>query len=171
VNKKLIIINGTMGVGKTTICKSLYKTINNSVRLDGDWCWMMNPFEVNEYNKNMVIKNIGFLLRSFLDNPKYEYVFFNWVIHIEDIYESILSEFKDYKFDLYKITLVCNETELRKRIRKDIKNGERTEDNIKKSIERIEMYNKLNSIKVETSNRTINEITNEIRRITVLTRT
>ena len=115
-----------MGVGKTTICKSLYKIINNSVWLDGDWCWMMNPFEATEYNKKMVINNIGFLLRSFLSNPKYECVIFNWVIHIENIYESILSELQEYNYDLYKITLICDENELRKRINKDIKNGERT---------------------------------------------
>ena len=165
MNKKLVIINGTMGVGKTTICKSLYKKLNDSVWLDGDWCWMMNPFEANEYNKNMVIKNIGFLLRCFLDNPKYEYVLFNWVIHIEDIYELILSELEEYEFKLYKITLICDETNLRERINKDIKNGERTKDNLEKSIERIEMYNKLNSTKIETSKKTVQEITKEIKDI------
>lgn len=162
MNKKLVIINGTMGVGKTTICKSLYKKLSNSVWLDGDWCWMMNPFDANEYNKEMVIRNIGYLLRSFLDNPQYEYIVFNWVIHIEDIYELVLSEVKGYKFDLYKITLICNKNELRKRIKKDIKNGERSEDSIEKSIERIEMYNELNSIKIETSRKTVRTITNEI---------
>jgi len=48
MKKKLIIINGTMGVGKSTISKALYKNLENSVWLDGDWCWMMNPFIVNE---------------------------------------------------------------------------------------------------------------------------
>lgn len=162
MNKKLVIINGTMGVGKTTVCKSLYKKLNNSVWLDGDWCWMMNPFDADEYSKKMVIKNIGYLLRSFLDNPKYEYIIFNWVIHIEEIYELILSELKGYKFELYKITLICNKNELKKRIKKDIKNGERTQESIEKSIERIEMYDALDSIKIETSKKTVITITNEI---------
>ncbi|WP_422563170.1 AAA family ATPase [Clostridium botulinum] len=55
-DKKLIIINGIMGVGKTATSKELNKKPNNSVRLDDDWCWMMNPFTVNDQNKNMVIK-------------------------------------------------------------------------------------------------------------------
>ncbi len=54
--KKLIIINGTMRVGKTATSKELNKKLNNSVWLDDDWCWMMNPFTVNDENKNMVIK-------------------------------------------------------------------------------------------------------------------
>ncbi|MGL4772778.1 MAG: AAA family ATPase, partial [Clostridium sp.] len=45
--KKLILINGTMGVGKSSTCQMLYKTIENSVWVDGDWCWMMHPFTVN----------------------------------------------------------------------------------------------------------------------------
>ena len=64
MNKKLIIINGTMGVGKTTISKMLYKELENSFWLDGDNCWMMNPFIVNEENKKMVVDNITYILKS-----------------------------------------------------------------------------------------------------------
>ncbi|NFM11999.1 nucleotide kinase, partial [Clostridium botulinum] len=39
--KKLIIVNGTMGVGKSTICENLHKTLPNSAWLDGDWCAMI----------------------------------------------------------------------------------------------------------------------------------
>ena len=68
MNKKLIIINGTMGVGKTTIIKMLYKELENSFWLDGDNCWMMNPFIVNEENKKMVVDNITYILNSFIKN-------------------------------------------------------------------------------------------------------
>ena len=37
--KKLIMIGGTMGVGKTTVSHLLKKELNHSVMLDGDWCW------------------------------------------------------------------------------------------------------------------------------------
>lgn len=59
MKKKLVIVNGAMGVGKTTTCKELSKKLQNSVWLDGDWCWMINPFVVNEENKRMVINNIN----------------------------------------------------------------------------------------------------------------
>lgn len=54
-----------MGVGKTATSKELNKKLNNSVWLDGDWCWMMNPFTVNDENKNMVIKKHNLFIEEF----------------------------------------------------------------------------------------------------------
>ena len=53
--KKLILISGTMGIGKSTITEELSKQTKQSVYLDGDWCWMMNPFIVNEENKDCLL--------------------------------------------------------------------------------------------------------------------
>lgn len=47
------MINGTMGVGKTATSRELQKMLNNCVFLDGDWCWDMQPFIVNEETKRM----------------------------------------------------------------------------------------------------------------------
>lgn len=44
MSKHCILINGTMGVGKTTVCKELMKLLPASVFLDGDWCWYSHPF-------------------------------------------------------------------------------------------------------------------------------
>lgn len=40
--KRLIIINGTMGVGKSSVGQLLNKTIPNSAFVDGDWCCKVN---------------------------------------------------------------------------------------------------------------------------------
>ena len=37
--KTLYMIGGTMGVGKTTVCQQLKQDLQNSVFIDGDWCW------------------------------------------------------------------------------------------------------------------------------------
>lgn len=150
--KTLIIINGAMGVGKTEISKSLYKKLNNSVWLDGDWCWMMNPFIPNEINRKMVIENINFLLKNFLENPNIEYVIFNWVIHLEEIYDLFLNEFKEMEFDLKKFTLVCSEEELIKRVTSDFEKNGRTDRNVNDCIERLRMYQNMNTIKIDTTN-------------------
>ena len=42
-----------MGVGKTTVCQKLKRLLQNSVFLDGDWCWDMDPFVVTEETKAM----------------------------------------------------------------------------------------------------------------------
>ncbi len=53
--KNFIVINGTMGVGKTATGKQLQKLLPNCVFLDGDWCWDASPFIVNEETKAMVL--------------------------------------------------------------------------------------------------------------------
>lgn len=165
MNKKLIIINGTMGVGKTETCKELNKNLNNSVWLDGDWCWMMNPFTVNDENKNMVINNITYLLRSFITNSSIEYVIFNWVIHTEDIFDIILKPLSNLEFRVIKITLTCSEEVLKKRIKKDIELNVRDEGCMNRSIQRLQLYKNMNTEKIDTSNISILETVHRIMKI------
>jgi cytidylate kinase len=165
VKKKLIIINGTMGSGKTATCRLLNKSLEKSVWLDGDWGWMINPFIVNEENKNMVEDNLRHLLRNFLNNSSIEYVIFNWVLHTEEGFQLVLSWVNDIEFDLIKITLTCSQEELKKRLLKDIAEDRREESIINRSIDRLKMYDKLDTIKLDTSNLTIKQIVDEIIKI------
>lgn len=163
--KKLIIINGVMGVGKTTVSKALYKSLDNCFWLDGDNCWVMNPFIVNEENKEMVLNNIGFIINSYIKNSSSKYIVFNWVIHTDEIMKEVLSRIDKKDVDIYKITLMSSKEELVKRIEKDIKEKRRDEGNIKRSLERYSLYEGMNTVKVDTSNRGIDEIIDEIKSI------
>ena len=107
--KKLYMVGGTMGAGKTAVCQQLKKQLPDSVFLDGDWCWDADPFQVTEETKRMV-----------------------------------------------------NEKNLKKRLEQDIVKGIRTEDVIERSVRRISLYENLNTIKVDTNNKTIPEIAEEI---------
>ncbi|MDR7856733.1 AAA family ATPase [Tissierella sp.] len=156
--KKLIIINGVAGVGKTTVCKELYKSIFNSVWLDGDWCWMMNPFVVNEENKRMVEGNITFLLKNYLNNSSYKYVIFNWVIGNKKIFEIILRELDDLEFQLYKISLTSSSELLRKRMLED----GRTEEQIENSINNLRLYDDMDTLKIDTTNISVRSTVNKI---------
>lgn len=167
MRKKLLIINGVMGVGKTTVSKKLYKKLENSFWLDGDNCWNMNPFIVNEENKEMVLNNIGFMINSFLANSSTKYVVFNWVIQSDEIMESVLNKINTEDIDVYKITLMCTKEELIRRIEDDIKNGLRDEKNVERSLERYNMYEKMDTIKVDTTEKSIDEIASEIKRIII----
>lgn len=159
--KKLIIINGTMAAGKTSTCERLYKRLENSVWLDGDWCWMMNPFVPNAENKQMVQENIIFLLRQYLTNSSFKYVIFNWVIHREEIFDLILTGLRDHEFELYKITLLCSPESLRARA---LAQG-RSQEAIDRAIARLPLYQKMDTIKIDTSNLAIEEVVDEIIRV------
>lgn len=163
--KKLILVNGTMGVGKTTVCKLLLKELQPSVFLDGDWCWNMNPFVVNEENKDMVIRNIVFLLKSFLNNSGYEYILFCWVIHQKEIFEQILQPLSDCEFELHKVTLTCSEDSLRCRLQKDIDGGLRDSDVLERSIQRIPLYVNMDTEKIDVSGITPEQTAEQIIRL------
>lgn len=163
--KKLIIINGTMGAGKSTVSNLLLKLLQPSVYLDGDWCWNMNPFVVTEENKEMVIHNITCLLQSFLKNSSYQYIIFCWVIHQEDIFRQILEPLKDYHFELHKISLICSESALRSRMQKDVENAIRNEEGIERSVQRIPLYEKMNTVKIDVSQISAHQAAEEIVKI------
>ncbi|MCM3172909.1 MULTISPECIES: AAA family ATPase [unclassified Paenibacillus] len=159
--KKLIVVNGSMGIGKTSTCKYLYKSLDRSVWLDGDWCWMMNPWTVNKDTIEMVENNITYLLNSYLENPLFNYVIFSWVLHREDILNDLLERLHTSEYKLYKITLTCSEESLRDRMHSDMRSLEQ----INNSINRLQLYQRMQSNKIDTSDLGIEETVEKIIRI------
>ena len=160
--KTLYLIGGTMGVGKTAVSQQLKQDLPNSVFLDGDWCWDASPFQVTEETKAMVTDNICYLLNSFLHCSAYENVIFCWVMHQQSIIDSILEKLDAKKCDVKCISLITDEINLRKRLMADVGNGIRTADVIDRSVERISLYQTLDTIKIDTSNKTVQMIADEI---------
>lgn len=160
--KTLYLIGGTMGVGKTTVSQQLKKNLRNSVFLDGDWCWDASPFQVTEETKKMVVNNICYLLNSFLRCSAYENVIFCWVMHEQAIIDCILEKLDTEKCRVIPISLIADERNLRDRLTADITSGVRTADVIDRSVARIPMYRALNTIKIDTSNKTVGKVAEEI---------
>ena len=149
--KNLIFINGTMGVGKTATSRELQKLLPNCIFLDGDWCWDMSPFIVNDETKKMVIDNISYLLNNFISCSVYENIIFCWVMHEQSILDDVLSRLDKHNCILYKFSLVCSEQALISRITKDIEMGIRTEDVINRSISRLKNYFEMDTEKIDVS--------------------
>lgn len=160
--KTLYLIGGTMGIGKTTICTQLNKELPQSVFLDGDWCWNANPFQITEETKTMVLDNICYVLNNFIHCSAYENIIFCWVMHEQSIIDAILSKLDTQQCNVKCISLIVDEENLRKRLKADISKGIRTADVIERSVSRLPMYQKLYTIKINTSRKSINEIINEI---------
>ena len=160
--KKLVIVNGTMGVGKSATCQELLNILTPGVFLDGDWCWDMNPFTVNDENKAMVTRNIDFLLSSYLQNSGYEYIIFCWVMHQEDIFRQVLEPLKGLEFELHKFSLVCSEEALKKRILADVQSGKRTLDVLERSLPRLPLYRTMDTEKVDVSGVTARQAAEQI---------
>lgn len=148
--KKLIIINGTMGVGKSSTSQELMKLLPNSVFLDGDWCWTSYPFTPTEETKSMVMDNITHLLNNFLSCSAYEHIIFCWVMHKEEILRQVLSRLKG-DFQAYCFSLVCSEQALVLRLFGDVAEGTRMEDIIERSVPRLQNYWDMDTEKIDVT--------------------
>lgn len=120
-----------MGVGKTTVCKKLLQQMEKVVWLDGDWCWMMNPWNIDDENKEMVIKNIKYILKNYFQNSYFENIIFSWVMHEDKLLERMNKDNRDI-------------------------------ENIQNSIKRINLFNNMNTFKIDTSESTPKEVTKKI---------
>ena len=152
--KKCILISGTMGVGKTSVCKELMKLLPQSVFLDGDWCWYSHPFTVTDATKKVVMENIGFMLQNFLRCPDYQNILFCWVMDHQEIIDEVLERISPALEDtsVYSISLITSEQALTKHLQKDIDSGLRSPDVLQRSLQRLPLYQQLSTQKLDISN-------------------
>jgi hypothetical protein len=113
--RKLIFVGGAPGVGKSATCERLYRSLPNSICVDGDdlWC-RMNPFRVDRVTTSMIEKNLAAVLRNFLE-ADFDYVILCWVLHLQEIVDRLLGSLQDLEFSFSWFTLVCDEETLRHR--------------------------------------------------------
>ena len=149
--KTLYLIGGTMGVGKTTVCQKLKKCLPKAVFLDGDWCWDADPFQVTDETKAMVMDNITHLINNFLSCSAYDNVIFGWVMHEQTIIDDILGRLDLEGCRVLSLSLTCDADTLTARLRKDVDAGIRQADVIDRSRARIPLYEKLDTLKIDTT--------------------
>lgn len=156
--KKLIIVNGAAGSGKSAVCQRLYPMLERSVYLDGDWCWTMHPFVVNPENIAMVENNIAYLLRSFLGNTGYDYVLLSWGISQSEILQELLDALEGYGFTPQHFLLEVTAAELAARLRAQ----GREEEAIAAAQERLPLYQNLPGERIATDGRSPEAVAREI---------
>ena len=160
--KRLFLIGGAMGIGKTATSEALANLLPRNVFLDGDWCWKMTPFTVTEETKRMVMENITFLLGQFLKCSAYENVIFCWVMHEQSIIDAILSCIPTDDVRVIPISLVGTPEILTAHLSGDIEKGIRTEDVIGRSLAYLPKYEILNTIKIDVSDLSAEETARKI---------
>ena len=54
----VIVINGPMGIGKTTVGTYIADSNPGTASIDGDWCMDLHPFVGNKETRDMAVNNI-----------------------------------------------------------------------------------------------------------------
>ena len=86
-------------------------------------------------------------------------------MHEQSIIDSIIGRLNIQNCAVKCISLVADEKSLRERLSIDVKKGIRTAEVIERSAARIPLYQKLNTIKIDTKNKTVSMIVNEIKQL------
>ncbi len=164
--KRLYLVGGPMGVGKTAACQQLKRLLPGSAYLDGDWCWDMHPFLVTEETRAMVMDNIAHTLSNFLHCSTIQNVILSWVMHEQAILDDLLARLPLDNCEAVSVSLVASPDVLRARLRSDIDAGLRSENVIERSLARLPMYAQVKSVKLDTSALTAQQVAKAISEIT-----
>lgn len=149
--KKLIIITGPMGVGKTTVGKKLSDKISRSAFIDGDWCLNIHPFVGNRETKNMAIDNIVHMIKNYNKCSECDSVVLGWVMS-ENTINKIVSGIADMDFQIFCFTLTVSGQALIQRWKNDVETEWRTNEELNNSLVSLEDYlNRKNTHIIDTS--------------------
>ncbi len=160
--KNIIFINGTMAVGKSSVSKQLNKLLDNSVYLDGDWCWMADPFVVTEETKAMVTDNISHMLNNFIACSEYKNIIFCWVMDYESIYDSIVTKLGTDNCKIWRFTITCSPHTLKHRVENDMVQEDR---DFERSVERLPRFDLMDTVKIYNDDMTVLETAEYIKNI------
>jgi hypothetical protein len=119
---ELILLGGPPAIGKTTVARFVWHSLDRSAWLDGDAVWKIRPFEVTPASTQLAEANITAVLGNYLESG-YNYVLFSWVLHRLDLIERIVAPLADLAEEVHQFTLVATPQALRERFELDPKRG------------------------------------------------
>lgn len=125
----VFLINGSIGVGKSTIGSILSQKISNSCWIEADAFMYNNPFNPSIEDYIFVAKEIK-RIAYYHKNKGANYVFVSWCVFDKEIKQLIDALFVDDV--LFYILLVVPNQITKKRIQKDISENARPSDNLRK---------------------------------------
>ena len=109
---KVIIINGPMGVGKTTVGKYIADHHPGTAFIDGDWCMDIHPFVGNPETRSMAADNILHMIGNYQKCSFCGMVVLVWLMDDPQITQRIMDGLSALQAEVRNVTLVCSRENL-----------------------------------------------------------
>ena len=116
---KVIILNGPMGVGKTTVGKYIADHHPGTAFIDGDWCLDIHPFVGNQETKAMAVDNILHMIGNYQKCSVCNMVVLVWLMDEPWVIQKITQGLSAMQADVKNVTLVCSRENLIRRWKDD----------------------------------------------------
>ncbi len=143
--KRLVLVIGPNGTGKSTACKALIEHLPMSAYIDSDYCRYMNPFSFTSEEIDVVVSNITTIMINYFRLSTIKNIIFPYGFHgvRKQIFDRILNRLDEsnISYALCPILLECSLEENISRMQKDGRDAERILSAIQKTREIYHQYN------------------------------
>jgi chloramphenicol 3-O-phosphotransferase len=112
----IIIINGSLGVGKSSVAEQLHWKFDKSVHLDGDYIGDVHPFDIYDDARISHLYRTLELLVGFHQKNGYHNFVINYVFESPESLHDLLNLLLPLDSSIHTYWLTCNEKEQAKRI-------------------------------------------------------
>ena len=116
---KVIIINGPMGVGKTTVGKYIAEQYPGTAFIDGDWCMDLHPFVGNRETKVMAVDNILHMVGNYMKCSECRLVVLVWLMDDAWVRQRLREGIAALQAEEEYVTLICDRETLVRRWEND----------------------------------------------------
>ena len=143
-NMNVIILNGPMGVGKTTVGIAIAEKSPGTAFIDGDWCMDLHPFVGNSETKKMAVDNILHMVENYQKCSLCKSVVISWLMDEDRVISELVEGIRKLGVNVDTVTLVCDEMQLRKQWKEDQTCPWRTDEWFNKSIMSLDHFRSRN---------------------------
>lgn len=113
----IVIVNGSLGVGKTSVAERLHWKFDKSVHLDGDAVGDVHPFEIYDEARVQHLYRTLALLVGFHQQNGYHNFVINYVFELPGSLQELLDLLQPLDASIHTYWLTCSELEQARRIR------------------------------------------------------
>ena len=154
---KVIVLNGPMGVGKTTVGKYIADHHPGTAFIDGDWCLDIHPFVGSRETKAMAVDNILHMIGNYQKCSACSMVVLVWLMDDPWVIQRITEGLSALQAEMKSVTLVCSRENLIARWKEDRVCEWRTDDWLNVSLKSLPGFAAMDNT-VDTTGLTVEQV-------------